>query len=158
VRIVALPVTHPDAGRLVEEVQQEYVARYGGPDESPVDPAEFAPPHGRFFVGYLGSRPVATGGIRRLAEGVVEIKRMFVIEQCRGRGLARVVLGRLEDAARELAATRIVLETGLRQPEAMALYESAGYERIPGFGHYACQPMSVSYAKSLRRYGAEEPC
>ena len=60
-RIERRPIDHPDAAMLVEEVQGEYVDRYGSRDETPVDPAYFLPPGGAFFVGYLGDDPVATG-------------------------------------------------------------------------------------------------
>jgi len=139
----------PTAVELIAAVQQEYVVRYGGPDESPVQPGEFAPPHGRFVVGYVGTTPVATGGVRRVDATTVEIKRMYVVPDQRGRGYARTVLAHLEELARSLGADRVVLETGLKQPEAMQLYESAGYERIEGFGHYCGQELSVSYGKSL---------
>jgi GNAT superfamily N-acetyltransferase len=143
------PYDGPVAHALVAAVQQEYVDRYGGPDETPVDPAEFSPPAGRFLVGYVGVEPVATGGIRAVDDHTVEIKRMYVAPGWRGRGLSRIVLARLEDLARALGATRIVLETGMRQPEAMRLYETSGYERIDGFGHYCGAELSVSYGKTL---------
>lgn len=139
----------PSATALTAAVQQEYVSRYGGPDETPVDASEFAPPGGRFLVGYLDGAPVAMGGLRRVDGDTVEIKRMYVAPECRGRGFARVVLARLEDLAREIGATRVILETGQKQPEAMALYESSGYERIEPFGHYRCEPLSLSYGKPL---------
>ena len=139
------------AQALVDSVQLEYVARYGGPDESPVDPAEFAPPRGRFLVGYVGELPVATGGWRRIDAATVEIKRMYVDRRWRGHGLSRQVLARLEQLAVDAGATRVVLETGLAQPEAMRLYETSGYSRIDGFGHYRCNEQAVSYAKSLPR-------
>lgn len=140
----------PAACRLVDAVQAEYVERYGGPDATPVDPAEFAPPHGRFLVGYLDGDPVAMGGLRRHADGEVEIKRMFVAREVRRRGLSRVMLRALEERAAALGARRVVLETGQLQPEAVALYVSSGYEPIPGFGHYRDQPLSLSYAKRLQ--------
>jgi GNAT superfamily N-acetyltransferase len=140
----------PGARGLIALVQQEYVDRYGGPDTTPVDPSEFAAPRGCFVVGYLDTEPVAMGGIRRLDDHTVEIKRMFVTVECRGRGFARVVLSRLEELAVEVGATRVVLESGLKQPEAMALYASAGYDRIDGFGHYRDEPLSVSFGKTLR--------
>jgi GNAT superfamily N-acetyltransferase len=144
------PYDGPVAQELIAAVQQEYVARYGGPDDSPVDPDEFAPPYGYFVVAYDGAEAVATGGLRRAEDdGAMEIKRMYVRPQWRGRGLARVVLADLEQRARDLGAKRIVLETGERQPEAIRLYETSGYERIDGFGHYACSPMSVSFGKDL---------
>jgi GNAT superfamily N-acetyltransferase len=143
------PYDGPDATALIAAVQQEYVSRYGGPDESPVDPHDFAAPDGRFLVGYLDGVPVAMGGLRRLDTDVVEIKRMYVDPSCRGRGYSRVVLARLEDLAREMGADQVVLETGEKQPEAMALYTSSGYEPIEKFGHYRCSPLSVSYGKTL---------
>jgi GNAT superfamily N-acetyltransferase len=143
------PYDGPSAQLLIAQVQQEYVVRYGGPDTTPVDPQEFAPPKGRFVVGYLDVEPVAMGGLRSLDLDTVEIKRMFVVPRCRGRGLARVVLARLEEVAAEIGATSVVLETGLKQPEAMALYASSGYERVEGFGHYRDEPLSASYGKLL---------
>ncbi|MGN6475575.1 MAG: GNAT family N-acetyltransferase [Mycobacteriales bacterium] len=143
------PYDSPVAQQLIAAVQAEYVVRYGGPDDTPVDAAEFAPPDGMFLVGYLGAEPVAMGGLRRHDELDVEIKRMYVVPEARGKGLSRVMLAALEDRARELGARRIVLETGDRQPEAISLYESSGYERIPGFGHYADAPLSVSFEKKL---------
>ena len=143
------PYDGPTAQALIEAVQQEYVVRYGGPDTSPVDPEEFAPPTGRFLVGYVGTEAVASGGLRRIGDDVVEVKRMYVAPAWRGRGLSRRVLARLEELAASLGARRVVLETGLQQPEAMRLYETSGYERIEGFGHYKCNESSVSYGKDL---------
>ena len=143
------PYDAPVSEALIEAVQQEYVERYGGPDESPVQPGEFSPPHGRFLRGDVGTTPVAMGGLRRVDPSTVEIKRMYVVPECRGAGHARTVLARLEAEARALGATRVVLETGLKQPEAMRLYETSGYERVEGFGHYCGQELSVSYGKRL---------
>ncbi len=155
-RIERLPITHPDAALLVEEVQGEYVARYGGRDETPIDPTYFEEPNGAFFVGYLDGRPVATGAWRRrtdvLVEGTsltAEVKRMYVVPRARGLSLARAMLAHLEDTARESGAEVMVLETGLRQPEAIALYESAGYQPIAGFGYYKDAPLSRCLARSL---------
>lgn len=98
---------HPDATLLIGEAQEFYVALYGGPDETPFSPEEFAPPVGRFLVGYWAGEPVATGGWRFSDAGVpavakrpAEIKRMFVRQSARHRGFARRMLAALEaDAA-----------------------------------------------------------
>jgi len=146
---------HADAAALVARVQLEYVERYGSPDESPVDPAVFDPPEGLFLVGYDGAEPVATGAWRRSPVRVlggtsaVEVKRMFVVPECRGRGLARAVLAALEARAAGAGHDLVVLETGLRQPEAIALYRSAGYEEIPGFGYYRDAPLSRCFGKRV---------
>jgi GNAT superfamily N-acetyltransferase len=143
------PYDGPSGQTLTAQVQEEYVARYGGPDDTPVDAAEFAPPRGRFVIGYVGLEPVAMGGFRSLEDGTVEIKRMFVVPSHRGRGLSRLLLARLEQLAAAAGADRVVLETGMKQPEAMALYASAGYDRIGNFGHYRDSALSASYGKSL---------
>jgi GNAT superfamily N-acetyltransferase len=143
----------PNARLLVGAVQAEYVERYGGPDRTPVDPTEFAPPAGRFVIGYLDGTPVAMGGLRaHQGDGSaveVEVKRMYVAPSARRLGLARLVLTALEERAQALGATRVLLETGQRQPEAIKLYESAGYTPIVGFGHYRDAPLSLSFAKRL---------
>lgn len=146
---------HPDAVALVARVQEEYVARYGSPDESPVDPALFDPPEGLFLVGYDDGRPVATGAwrvspVRALgARSGVEVKRMYVVPEARGRGHARAVLAELERAAVAAGHDLVVLETGLLQPEAIALYASEGYVEVPGFGHYAGHELSRAFGKRL---------
>lgn len=149
------PYTDPDVVRLVDEVQQEYVARYGGPDSAAVDPGEFAPPAGLFLVGLLDGVPVATGGWRRLAEPGydpatdAEIKRMYVSARARRRGLARRMLAELERTAAAAGVERLVLNTGPQQPEAVALYESAGYEPVAGFGYYVRYSTGLFFGKKL---------
>jgi ribosomal protein S18 acetylase RimI-like enzyme len=152
---------HPDVTLLVAAVQWEYVQRYGDGDATPVDPAEFAPPHGFFTVGYVAGTPVACGGWRPrdaepgqpLRDGDAEIKRMFVLVGHRGRGHARAVLGELERTAAAAGRQRAVLETGTRQPEAIALYTSAGYVRMASFGVYREAYGCRCFAKILQRYG-----
>lgn len=143
------PYDGPSAQQLIEALQAEYVVRYGGPDETPVDPTEFALPDGLFVIGYLDGAPVATGGLRRHADGEVEIKRMYVVPDARGMGLSREMLAALEERAKRMGAARVVLETGDRQPEAIRLYETSGYLPIDGFGYYADAPLARSYAKTL---------
>lgn len=134
---------------LTEEVQQEYVNRYGGRDASPVDPAQFAAPDGVFLVAEVGGTPVGCAGLRRHGDDVVEIKRMFVRTAHRRRGYARQLLAELEDRARANGFRRVVLETGLPQPEALGLYPSAGYEPVEPFGHYAGDALSRCFGKDL---------
>jgi GNAT superfamily N-acetyltransferase len=150
---------HRDVAALVAEVQQEYVRRYGGEDTTPLVASLFVPPEGHFVVVYLDGDPVAMGGWRRHDEArdgpvpgarPAEIKRMYVTPRARGRGLARTVLATLERSAGDAGCDLMVLETGLVQPEALALYRSAGYTDIPPFGHYADSDKSVHLAKPLR--------
>jgi GNAT superfamily N-acetyltransferase len=146
----ALAYTDPVVRALESELQQEYVERYGGEDETPVDPAQFAPPDGLFLVGFEGAEPVASGGFRRHDEDAAEVKRMYVVEDRRGVGYARRLLVELEKLAAEAGYRRIVLETGLHQPEAIALYESSGYEPIPDFGFHAGSELSRCFGKELK--------
>lgn len=139
----------PDVVRLVAEVQAEYVVRYGGPDAAAVELDEFAPPQGMFLVGLLDRVASVTGGWRLIEPAVVEIKRMYVVLAARGRGLARRMLAELEVTAATAGASRVVLNTGPAQPEAIALYESSGYQPVAPFGHYACMPGSLFYGKAL---------
>jgi GNAT superfamily N-acetyltransferase len=147
-RIDVVAYDHPDAARLIAEVQREYVTRYGSGDDSPVDPDEFAAPKGVFLVGYLGGVAVACGGWRSHGSDA-EIKRMYVAAAMRGKGLARAMLAELERTALAAGHRRMILETGMRQPEAVALYRSTGYTGIPAFGHYADAPLSIHLGKPL---------
>ncbi|GHI90672.1 GNAT family N-acetyltransferase [Streptomyces olivaceus] len=154
-----VPFDHPDAVKLSDEVQAEYDVRYGdGGDATQLDPSDFAPPNGLYLVAYdENDVPVASGGWRRQdrndegnLDGDAELKRMFVIAQVRGRGLARRILAALEDDARAAGRTRMVLETGTKQPEAVALYTSSGYEPCGKFGYYRFHDDSLCYAKALQ--------
>jgi GNAT superfamily N-acetyltransferase len=149
-----VPYAGPDATRLITALQADYIERYGSPDATPVDPAEFAPPSGIFVLAYLDGVAVAMGGYRLhsvAAEGSTqaEIKRMYVDPSMRGRGYARRVLGELEERARKAGASRVILETGELQPEAIALYTSSGYHPIKGFGYYRDMSLSLCFAKNL---------
>jgi GNAT superfamily N-acetyltransferase len=149
--LMVRPLTYDDpvVRALESELQQEYVNRYGGIDETPVDPGQFAPPDGLFLVGFIGAEPVASGGFRRHDDGVVEIKRMYVVSDHRGEGFARRLLTELEARAAELGYERAVLETGTEQPEAVALYESSGYQPIPAFGIHQDSDLNRCFGKDL---------
>jgi GNAT superfamily N-acetyltransferase len=139
----------PESLELIEAVQQEYVVRYGGPDVTELTVAEFAPPQGIFVIGRDAGLPVACGGVRLVEANVGELKRMYVVPAARRRGIARALLDHLEHEARKLGATLLRLETGLHQPEALALYASAGYADAEPFGHYAGAPLARHLAKIL---------
>ncbi|MER5863074.1 GNAT family N-acetyltransferase [Kitasatospora sp. NPDC002040] len=147
---------HPDAEKLSAEVQQEYIQRYGGIDLTVMHPDHFDPPAGLFVVGYLDELPVACGGWRvkqagpdDVRDGDAELKRMYVSANARGRGLARQILRHLEQAAVGHGLTRLILETGTEQPEAIALYGSEGYLPITKFGYYRDSPESLCFGKEL---------
>jgi GNAT superfamily N-acetyltransferase len=134
---------------LVGELQTEYVERYGGPDQTPIDAAAFTPPEGAFLVGWLEGQVVACGAYRKHRDDVAEIKRMYVRQPWRRRGIARELLAELEARTAAAGYARAVLETGLAQPEALALYASAGWTPIPGYGIYRDSPANRCFAKDL---------
>ncbi|MGY1838369.1 MULTISPECIES: GNAT family N-acetyltransferase [unclassified Modestobacter] len=141
----------PVAQQLIEQVQQEYVVRYGGRDEAVVDPAEFTPPRGLFLVAEVDGVPAACGGwrVHDPASGTVELKRMYVAPAFRRRGLAALVLAALERSAADAGHRHLVLNSGDRQPEALALYARHGYTPAAGYGRYADSPEAVFLGKSL---------
>ncbi|MGW6704975.1 GNAT family N-acetyltransferase [Streptomyces sp. NPDC054956] len=149
---------HPDAVKLNDQVQIEYQERYDGEgDVTFLDPAMFVPPRGLYLLAYDASgAPVASGGWRAQEEneegysdGDAELKRMYVIPEARGLGLARRILAELEADARAAGRLRMVLETGDQQPEAIALYLSAGYSPSEKFGYYRTYDSSRCMAKPL---------
>lgn len=148
-RISPEPADSPVARALVDAVQDEYRARYGGPDETPVESSEFNPPAGVFAVVWLDGDPVGSGALRRRDASTVEIKRMYVAPRARRQGVARRLLAWLEAAARSAGYERVVLETGDQQPEALELYRRAGYSPIEPYGHYKCHPDAHSLGRWL---------
>jgi GNAT superfamily N-acetyltransferase len=149
IEVTAVRLDEPDALKLIELVQGEYVVRYGGRDEAPIDVAEFLPPEGLFLLARLDGAAAGCGGWRNLGDGRAEIKRMFTAAEHRNRGVARAVLAELERTAAAARIEELVLETGTVQPEAIALYESTGYHPVDGFGYYAGRPLSRSFGKRV---------
>lgn len=147
---------HPDAERLNAAMQAYYIEVFGGPDTTPTDPAQFAPPRGLFYVGYADGTAIAMGGWRfldpvlaSLGARPAEIKRMYVAADWRGRGLARRLLTHLEHSACLAGADAVVLETGRVLTDAIGLYRANGYVDIPAYGHYACEPEALHLGKVL---------
>jgi GNAT superfamily N-acetyltransferase len=117
-----------------------------------VRPEQVTEPNGVFVLAYLDSEVVGCGAVRPVPGGpadVAEIKRMYTAPAARRRGVSRAVLLRLESEAARLGYRRLQLETGHRQPEAVALYEGEGYHRITPYGQYAGDELSICYAKDL---------
>jgi GNAT superfamily N-acetyltransferase len=149
VRLADDRLDSPVGRELVGELLAELAARYG--DEDPDEPSalDLAPPHGAFLVAWVAGTALGCGGVRVFDGNVGEIKRMYTRPTARRRGVARVLLAAIEARARTLGYERLVLETGTKQPEAMALYESFGYEPITPYGEYKDYPQSRCYGKDL---------
>ena len=134
----AMSAAEPPASDLIEAMVAEMTPLYGRIDRPglPVaGPEQFGPDAGgAFLVGFDDAGvPVCGGGLKRLDAETVEIKRMYVAPEARGRGVAGTLLAALEDAARDLGYARARLDTGPEQPHAEQLYRAAGYEEIGNF-------------------------
>jgi putative acetyltransferase len=135
---------------LLAQLRSELSEKY--PDELrgvPLVPEELAVAGAVFHVARRAGQPVGCGAIRPFEPGVAELKRMFVVQEARGRGVGRTILASLETFAKNFGYRSVRLETGLKQPEAISLYESAGYYRAPCHGPYRENPMSVCFEKLL---------
>ncbi|HEX7835113.1 MAG TPA: GNAT family N-acetyltransferase [Pseudolysinimonas sp.] len=139
---------HPDAVALRAAQEAEIRDRYEVDEPEPgVHPS--AADMTNFFVAYVDGDPAACGGVRALDDRQGEIKRMYVVPERRGSGLAPAILSTLEEDARRRGWTRLVLETGTNQPEAVRLYLREGYHSIPLFGDYIGETMSLCFGKEL---------
>jgi putative acetyltransferase len=145
----------PAAQRLIAALNAELAALYPEPGAThfTLEPEQVAAGRGAFLVGYLRDEPVACGALRCLSRDVAEIKRMFVVPRARGQGVSRLILSALESAARGLGVRQLVLETGSRQPAALALYQRAGFAPIERFGEYVESDLSLCLAKALEPAG-----
>jgi GNAT superfamily N-acetyltransferase len=152
VRRVALD--DPEAKALVDSMAAYLAELYredGRRRPSKVHAEHFEPPSGTFLVVWDEGEAVACGGVRpcEVGPGIGELKRVWVEPHARGRGLARLLLARLEDEARVLGYSEVYLDTGPLQHEAMRLYETSGYRTIANYGANAKSTFRRSYAKSL---------
>lgn len=139
------------AKALITALNTELTATYPGEGETffGLEPAEVADGQGAFLVAYLRGTPVGCAAIRKLDPQDAEIKRMYVDPAARDRGVGRRLLVALEVEARGLRVGRVVLETGVRQHVAIALYRSCGFEYIDPFGQYVDSQVSICMAKAI---------
>ncbi len=135
-RFVAVTQADPLAQPLLEELAVEYAQRYRGSHDAILTwlrgyPAEeFAAPGGGLIIGLIGDDPVTGGAFRRFDAETAELKRIWTDSRHRRRGHAKALLNQLEGIIRSLGYRYVYLSTGDRQPEAEALYLSAGYQRL----------------------------
>jgi len=145
------PFDSGDAQRLIAALDAGLTELY--PPEQRFGPnlkaAHLEEGRGAFLVARDGGRAVGCGAIRILDPTTAEAKRMYVEPDQRGKGIGRAVLDSLEAAARQLAAQRLVLETGIHQAAAIALYRRAGFKRVDCWGEYASSPTSICFEKAL---------
>jgi putative acetyltransferase len=137
---------------LIESLNAELSALYSEPGANhfALDPEQVADGRGTFLVVYLEGTPVGCGALRLLDAETAELKRMYVSPAVRGIGVGRRLVAALEAEARALGVRRLVLETGVRQTAALALYRATGFHPIPLYGEYCLSPeTSVCLGKDL---------
>ncbi len=137
---------------LIDSLNAELSGMYPEPGANHfhLDPEEVAEGRGIFLIVYYEGTPVGCGGMRLLDAETAELKRMYVSPTMRGRGLGRRLVSALEAEARALGVRQLVLETGVRQAAALALYRATGFYPIPLYGEYCLSPeTSVCLGKNL---------
>jgi GNAT superfamily N-acetyltransferase len=149
IKVLTTDVYEVIASGLIAQLDAEIEKRYPGEPINGVDPEEFRTSGGYFVIGYCDSQAVGCGAFRPCDQTTVEIKRMFVKPEFQRRGIARAILGAVEAEALKRGFSRSILETANRQPEAVALYRSSGYEEIPKYGHYIESARSLCFGKML---------
>ncbi len=123
---------HDDASKLLSAFYDEQVERYGFAESAELRSVDFVVPNGEFIVAYRHGQPVGCGGWRwhDRAAMVAEIKKVFLAPSGRGIGAGRVLLSSIERSAAAAGAVRAILETGVRNTEALGLFASQGYVPI----------------------------
>ncbi|RZK90816.1 MAG: GNAT family N-acetyltransferase [Hymenobacter sp.] len=139
---------NPDFRALVQLLDQDLAERDGA-EHSFYAQFNTIAQLAHVVVAYQGEAPVGCGAFKPFEANTVEIKRMYVQPAHRGQGVAQAVLAELEHWAGELGITHCVLETGQKQPEAIALYQRCGYAFIPNYGQYVGVANSVCLQKAL---------
>jgi len=149
-RLALLDPGHPEAQRLMA-LSEAYMSALYPAESNHFEPADgLRPPGGCFYGAWRGEQLVGCGGVKRFeADRYGEIKRLFVLDSERGRGVARQLMARLEAELVDSGIALARLETGIHQPEALALYRRLGYVERGPFGAYALDPLSVFMEKAL---------
>lgn len=145
----AVPFDNPDARALVTELYADQLTRYDRADPPDDNPRDYTPPQGLFLLLCLDNQPAGCGGYRVHDTTTGEIKRLYIRPEHRGRGHGRRILTALEDHARVIGTTRILLETGVRNEAAIALFDSTGYTPTPGYVPSRDQRINRAFAKPL---------
>jgi putative acetyltransferase len=138
---------------LSEHSWAELNRLYGDVDRADFFSLDFTGPTAAFVVARQSGRALGCGAVREYAPRIAEIKRIFVEPEARGLGIGRKILSMLEMIAVDYGYHALQLETGVRQPAAIRLYEAAGYEHIPAYGRYRNDPLSVCFGKVLSPVG-----
>jgi GNAT superfamily N-acetyltransferase len=153
--VIRTSASHEDFIKLVSKLDADLSDRDGDDHAfyhqfNRIDTLKYA------LVAYAQNEAVGCGAIKEFDADAMEVKRMYVLPNNRGKGIATTLLWELEKWALELGYMKCVLETGKRQPEAISLYEKSGYQRIPNYGQYKGVENSICFEKIVT-FGAKPP-
>ena len=142
---------HEDAIYLLHEAAREIRPLYNSGQDPNVNLPTNEPLSARstYLIARVDGKPIGCAALRPLDEVTAELRRMYVLPSFRGQGIARMLIQEIEKAAVNFKYATIRLETGNRQPQAVALYEACGYRQIEAFGPYVGDPTSICFEKQL---------
>jgi len=148
IRLVKTDSSHIDFKSLVQFLDQDLAIRDGADHGfyaqfNKIDNIQHC------IIAYENEQPVGCGAIKAFGPDAMEVKRMYVLPSHRGKSIAQQILSALETWAKEMGMQKTVLETGQKQPEAIALYFKSGYQRIPNYGQYIGIENSWCFEKQL---------
>ena len=149
ITLIRTDALHPHFIELVRDLDADLAIRDGRDHDfynqfNKIDAIKYA------VVAYDDNKPVGCGAIKQYSPATMEVKRMYTLPDSRGKGIAVQVLKELELWAKEMNYEKCILETGIKQPEAIALYKKSSYQQIPNYGQYAGVANSVCFEKELR--------
>jgi len=150
ISIIRTTSDHKHFSRLVKLLDRDLNTRYGT-IQAIYDQYNIVELIEAVVLVYFGPAPIACGGFKKYDSDSVEIKRMYVKPEYRGRGIASKILQELENWANEIGYSVAILETGSKQHEAINLYRKEGYDQIENYGQYKELPYSVCFKKNLNR-------
>ena len=149
INLVRTTSANKDFRSLVKQLD-DYLAELDGEEHAFYNQLNKIDRLNHVVVAYEDDKPVDCGAIRDHAPGIMEVKRMYTLEDQRGKGVATKILSELEKWAAEMSCNKCVLETGKRQPEAVELYKKRGYKVIPSYGQYVNVENSLCFEKEIR--------
>ncbi len=146
---IVIPKQNQLALTLIKELNEELLSRYPSSSVHELDLDKIDNKNGIFILGAIEQKAIACGAVSKIENNVGEIKRVYVIKEARRKGIAKLLMAKLEAEAIKLGLNKLKLETGERQPESLGLYAALGYEKIGNFGEYIGDPHSICLEKEL---------
>ncbi|WP_395007671.1 GNAT family N-acetyltransferase [Undibacterium sp.] len=150
IRLLRTDSNHADFQALVVELDR-YLAKTDGDEHAFYSQYNKSDGLKHVVLAYDGDKAVGSGAIKHFADDVMEVKRMYVHPDARGQGVATLVLRELENWTTEMSYKKCLLETGVKQLEAVALYRKNAYEVVPNYGQYEGMENSICFEKVISK-------